>query len=53
MRLHVLETRVPTEKSTGSESPVEGTPSGLVWQTQEPFVVADTEEETRYPEYMG
>jgi formate hydrogenlyase transcriptional activator len=39
MRLHILETRVPTEKSTGTESPVEGTPSGLVWQTQEPFVV--------------
>jgi formate hydrogenlyase transcriptional activator len=53
MRLHILETRVPTEKSTGSESPVDGTPSGLVWQTQEPFVVADTEEETRYPEYIG
>jgi formate hydrogenlyase transcriptional activator len=53
MRLHILETRVPTEKSTGTESPVEGTPSGLVWQTQEPFVVADTEEETRYPEYIS
>jgi len=53
MRLHILETRVPTEKSTGSESPVEGTPSGLVWQTQQPFVVADTEEETRYPEYIS
>ena len=53
MRLHILETRVPTEKSTGSESPVEGTPSGLVWQTQQPFVVADTEEEPRYPEYIS
>jgi len=53
MRLHILETRVPTEKSTGTESPVEGTPSGLVWQTQEPFVVVDTEEETRYPEYIS
>src|SRR6202795_5037051 len=28
MRLHVLETRVPHEKRTGSEAPVEGHPSG-------------------------
>src|ERR1700740_3057057 len=37
MRLHVLETRIPSEKPTGSESPVEGNPSGWVWQTQQPF----------------
>src|SRR5258706_14719185 len=41
MRLHVLETRVPGEKSAGSESPVEGNPSGWVWQTQQSFVVCD------------
>ena len=53
MRLHVLETNVPTKKATGSEMPVEGTPSGLVWQTQEPFVVSDTEEDARYPDYIS
>lgn len=53
MRLHILESRHPTEKRTGSESPVEGNPSGLVWQTQEPFVISDTEEETRYPDYIN
>jgi formate hydrogenlyase transcriptional activator len=53
MRLHILETHVPTDKATGTETPVEGTPSGWVWQTQEPFVVADTEEETRYPDYIN
>src|SRR5947207_2912203 len=37
MRLHVLETRIPSEKPTGSESPVEGNPSGWVWQTQQTF----------------
>ena len=52
MRLHVLESRVPHEKKTGSESPVEGTPSGWVWQTQQHFVVQDVEEETRFPEFM-
>jgi formate hydrogenlyase transcriptional activator len=52
MRLHVLETRIPTEKPTGGESPVEGNPSGWVWQTQQPFVVSDTEEETRFPDFL-
>ena len=53
MRLHVLESRVPTaSKPTGSETPVEGHPAGWVWQTQQPFVVSDTEEETRFPEFL-
>src|SRR5580704_8587758 len=53
MRLHVLETHIPTDKVAGTESPVDGQPSGWVWQSQETFVVSDIEEETRYPEYMG
>jgi formate hydrogenlyase transcriptional activator len=52
MRLHVLETRVPGEKVAGSESPVEGNPAGWVWQTQQLFVVSDTEEEARFPEFL-
>ncbi len=52
MRLHVLETRVPGEKVAGSESPVEGNPAGWVWQTQQSFVVSDTEEETRFPDFL-
>jgi formate hydrogenlyase transcriptional activator len=52
MRLHVLETRVPGEKVAGTESPVEGNPAGWVWQTQQAFVVSDTEEETRFPDFL-
>jgi len=52
MRLHVLETRIPGEKHVGTETPVEGHPSGWVWQTQQPFVVSDIEEETRFPEFL-
>ncbi len=52
MRLHVLETRHPTEKEAGHESPVEGTPSGWVWQTQQPVVVEDTSRDARFPEFM-
>src|ERR1700752_4543650 len=52
MRLHILETRIPSEKPTGGEAPIEGNPSGWVWQTQQIFVVSDTEEETRFPEFL-
>lgn len=51
MRLHILETRIPTEKHAGTETPIEGHPSGWVWQSQQPFVVQDVEEENRYPEF--
>ncbi len=52
MRLHILETRLPTPVKTGSETPMEGHPSGWVWQSQQPFVVSDTEEDQRFPEFL-
>jgi formate hydrogenlyase transcriptional activator len=53
MRLHILETRQPTEKPPAGGTLVDGHPSGWVWQSQETFVVSDTENEQRYPEYMA
>src|SRR5258707_11781107 len=50
MRLHILETEHPTEKPEGMELPVDGHPSGWVWQRQETFVVSGTHEEQRDPE---
>src|SRR5215471_952718 len=52
MRLHILETHLPSEKPTGTETPVDGSPSGWVWQTQQVFIVDDIEQETRFPEFM-
>ncbi|HKV24026.1 MAG TPA: sigma 54-interacting transcriptional regulator [Candidatus Acidoferrum sp.] len=52
MRLHILETRLPTPVKTGSETPVDGHPAGWVWQTQQAFVVTDTEEDLRFPDFM-
>jgi formate hydrogenlyase transcriptional activator len=53
MRLHVLETRVLTASNpAGVEAPVDGHPSGWVWQTQQLFVSNDTDEETRFPEFL-
>ena len=55
MRLHVLEMDHPIDGATpvGKDYPVDGHPSGWVWQKQEAFVVNDTHEETRYPEYLA
>ena len=52
MRLHILEANLPSDKPTGTESPIEGNPAGWVWETQQPFVVDDTEQETRFPDFM-
>src|SRR5579862_4623856 len=52
MRLHILETEEPRKIHPGAEFPVGDTPSGLVWETQQPFVLNDTEEETRFPSLL-
>jgi len=52
MKLHILETEHATNAPIGKDYPVDAHPSGRVWQTQEAFVVNDSHEETRYPEYM-
>ena len=52
MRLHLLESRAPVSISPGSELPVEQSPGGLVWQTQQPLVVSDIGREARFPQVM-
>ena len=52
LRLHVLETRLETDKPLGMEHPVDGSPSGWVWQTQQPFIVEDVLTETRFREFL-
>jgi formate hydrogenlyase transcriptional activator len=49
MRLHILESAQPTKVQPGLEFPVGVTPSGWVWETQQPYVLADREQDTRYP----
>ena len=48
MRLRVLTATSPVEPYF-LETAVEETPSGLVWQTQQPLVIHDIDAETRYP----
>jgi len=52
MRLHILESRIPVEKRTGSEVPLEDTPSGWVWQNQQPYLIDDLDQETRFPQFI-
>src|SRR5271163_2602076 len=52
MRLHILESRVQREKPAGSEASIGEHPSGWVWETQQPFVVEDTEQESRFPDFF-
>src|SRR5262249_12396232 len=54
MRLHLLETTVTLEGQLVIELPVEASPAGLVWQTQQPLLVTDpTLYETRYPQIVA
>src|SRR5437016_9494273 len=38
MRLHILETSEPTSTRAGLLTPVRESPSGFVWQTQQPLI---------------
>jgi formate hydrogenlyase transcriptional activator len=49
MRLHVLETPQTDELPTCCDLPVEESPGGWVWKTQQPLVISEVEKETRFP----
>jgi len=49
MRLHTIQANVPADLIGGHEEPVEETPAGLVWRTQEPILVQDLTQEHRWP----
>ena len=49
MRLHTLQANVPAEIVGGHEEPIEDSPSGLVWQTQQPLLIQDIASEHRWP----
>jgi formate hydrogenlyase transcriptional activator len=52
MRLHTLETSVRGRLQAGAAFGVEDIPSGWVWAHQQPLVVHDIEQETRFPQVM-
>src|SRR5205823_14379960 len=49
MRLHVLATPQTSELPTCCDRPVEQSPGGWDWKTQQPLVISEVEKETRFP----
>jgi len=53
MRLHTLQANVPADIIGGHEEPLDETPTGLVWHTQQPVIIRDIAEERRWPKVTG
>jgi transcriptional regulator with GAF, ATPase, and Fis domain len=49
MRIHMLEPNLPDGLIGPPEMPVDDVPSGWVWKTQEPLIIRDAAQETRFP----
>lgn len=52
MQLWLLVTAVPSTIQPGLEIPVDESPGGWAWKTQQPMAVDDVEKEHRFPELM-
>ena len=53
MRLHAIQANVPADLVGGHEGPVDESPAGLVWQTQQPILVPNLAEERRWSKVVG
>jgi formate hydrogenlyase transcriptional activator len=53
MRLWLLVTSVPSTIKPGLETPMDESPGGLVWKTQQPLTVDDVANEERFPQLMA
>lgn len=49
MRLQTIQANVPADLVGGHEEPLDETPAGPVWQSQQPVLVPDLTEEARWP----
>ncbi len=49
MRLHILESDRPLSTGIGPDHPPADSPGGWVWQSQQPMIIPDYEQETRFP----
>src|SRR5260370_6753529 len=52
MRLHILETAQPHQIQPGLALPLDETPSGLVFETQQPYFSFDIAEEKMFPGFV-
>ncbi|HKR78366.1 MAG TPA: GAF domain-containing protein, partial [Nitrospira sp.] len=49
MRLQTIQANVPADLVGGHEEPLDETPAGVVWQSQQPLLVPDLGMEARWP----
>ena len=49
MRLHTIQANVPADLVGGHEEPIDDTPAGWAWQTQQPLLIPDLATEARWP----
>lgn len=49
MRLYTIQANVPADLIGGHEEPIDDTPSGWVWRTQQPLLIPDLAKEERWP----
>jgi len=52
MRRHILASAQPSTVQAGRELPVEDSPGGWVWQTQQPLLSRDVTRDTRFPQVL-
>ena len=52
MRLHALGASEPTPYIPAIVLPVENDPAGLVWQIQQPLIISNVAEESRWPQFL-
>ncbi|MCP9448381.1 MAG: GAF domain-containing protein [Nitrospira sp.] len=53
MRLQTIQANVPADLVGGHEGPIDDSPAGLVWRTQEALLVPDVSQERRWPSVMN
>src|SRR5919197_4228781 len=52
MRRHILETSEPSPVQAPGALPVGEGPAGWVWQNQQPLILSNLAEETRWPRFL-
>jgi formate hydrogenlyase transcriptional activator len=52
IRLHILESSVPTTVAPGLEFQVDESPAGWAWRTQKPLVINNIEKDRRFPSVL-
>src|SRR5713101_6531661 len=53
MRRHIVASAQPSTVQVGGELPVEETPGGWVWQTQQPLLSLDVTQDNRFPRVLS